>query len=73
MPKHEVSLKVEHSIPVGNKDVQIPVKVDGKPFGRLKISQGGVDWLPSPNSKTSYALTWTRLAELIEKEGRQKS
>lgn len=73
MAKHEVALKVEHEIPVGNRDVQIPVKVDGKPIGRLKISQGGVDWLPSPNSKTSYALTWRRLADLMEQEGKPKS
>lgn len=72
MAKHVVSMKVAQEIPIGNKDVQIPVRVDDKPLGRLKISTGGVDWLPSPNSKTSYTLTWTRLAELMATEGRAK-
>lgn len=69
MAKHEVSLKIEHEIPVGNRDVQIPVKIDGKPHGRLKVSRGGVDWQPSPNSKSSFSLTWGHLAELMEREG----
>lgn len=72
MTKHEVHLRVEHAIPVSNKDIDIPVKSDGKPLGRLKVSTGGVDWLPSPNSKRSFALTWERLAEVMESEGRVK-
>lgn len=72
MTKHVVSMRVENAIPVGRVDVQFPVKVDGTPLGRLKISQGGIDWLPSPNSKTSFTLTWTRLAEMMELQGRKK-
>lgn len=73
MPRHEVSLEIEHAIQVGNVDVKLPVKVDGRPLGRLKISKGGVDWLPSPNSKTSYTMTWARFAEFMQENGRPKS
>ena len=72
MAKHDVELRISHAVPVGNRDIEIPVKVDGTPLGRLKISRGGVDWLPSPNSKTSFALSWSQLAELMETEGRPK-
>lgn len=72
MAKHEVELKVSHAIPVANKDIEVPVKVDGKPLGRLKISRGGVDWMPSPNQRKSFALTWQTLATLMEREGKAK-
>lgn len=68
-----MSLKIGHDIPIGNIDVEIPVKVDGSPIGRLKTSQGGVDWLPSGSSKTHYALTWTALAAILEKEGKRRT
>ncbi len=73
MPKHELTLRIEHAIPVGNVDLEIPVKVDGRPYGRLKISRGGVDWLPSPAQKASYALSWEQLAELMQAQGRKKN
>ena len=72
MAKHTITLKVEHEIPVGNKDVQVAVKVDDAALGRVKISQGGIDWLPSPNSRSSFALTWSQFAAVMAREGRAK-
>jgi hypothetical protein len=72
MAKHEVQLRIEHAVPVGNKDIEIPVRADNKPLGRLKISTGGVDWLPSPNSRKSFAMSWEKLAEVMEAQGRSK-
>lgn len=72
MPTHEVSLNIASDIPVGNRDIVIPVKADGTPLGRLKVSKGGVEWLPSPNSRSSYTMTWQRLAEVMEGHGRKK-
>lgn len=70
MAKHEVSLKVGHAIAIGNVDIELPVKVDGKPLGRMAISQGGVDWIPSPNKKNGYRLNWQQFAELLADHGK---
>lgn len=72
MAKHEVKLRIEHAVPVGNKDIEIPVRADDKPLGRLKVITGGVDWLPSPNSRRSFAMSWEQLAEVMESQGRPK-
>jgi hypothetical protein len=72
MTQHEVELKIEQEIPIGKKDVVIPVKADGKPLGRLRISRGGVDWMPSPNSKKHYAMTWSKFAQAMEAHGTTK-
>jgi len=72
MATHEVALEIAHAIPIGNPDIHIPVKVDGSPFGRLKISRGGVDWQPSPKSKTAHKLSWEELADLMIKHGKAR-
>lgn len=69
MPQHEVELKIAHAVQVGNVDLEIPVKRDGKPLGRLKISRGSVDWIPSPKAKAGYRLNWTDFADLMETRG----
>lgn len=73
MAKHEIALKIEHEIPIGNVDIELPIKLDGSPLGRVKISRGGIDWLRSPRSRTRYTLTWTELAEMMEREGHKKT
>ena len=70
MSKHEVQVTLPKGLVVGNTDVEIPVKVDGSPMGRLKVSKGGVDWMPSGNSKTRHVVTWEKLAELLIEHGR---
>ncbi len=72
MPKHEVKLWIDHEIPIGKVDVQFPVTMDGKALGRLQVSTGSVDWLPSPKSKTGYWLTWSEFAEIMTQHGHQK-
>lgn len=71
MAKHEVFMKLG-DIPIGRKDVEIPVRVDGRLIGRLKVSQGGVDWLPYRKSVRAYGLTWTQLSELMAQHGKAK-
>jgi hypothetical protein len=72
MAKHEVGLQIDHEIPIGKKDVVFPVDVDGKAFGRLRISQGGIDWMPTGNSKTHFAVGWEQAAELMQDYGTEK-
>lgn len=73
MAKHEVGLRVEQEIPILNKNVVFPVDVDKKAFGRLRVSKGGVDWMPAGNSKKHHHLTWERAAELIKQHGTEYS
>lgn len=69
MATHEVQLKIAHPVSVGNVDVEIPVKRDGKPLGRLKISKGGIDWIPSPKSKSGYRLDWAEFDTAMQEKG----
>lgn len=72
MPNHEVSLEIKHAVNIGNKDVEFPVRVDDKALGRLQISTGSIDWLPSPNSRKGYAMSWSTFAALMEEHGYRK-
>lgn len=72
MAQHEVSLEITHAINIGNKDVDFPVRVDGKLLGRLQISTGSIDWLPSPNSRTKHAMSWSDFAALMKEHGYRK-
>jgi hypothetical protein len=72
MPKHTVGLKIEHEIAVGNVDVVLPVKADGKPLGRVRISRGGIDWIPTGMAKSGYTLNWAKFGEVMSTEGRRK-
>lgn len=67
---HEVRAKVDTKI-VAHKDLEIVVKTtrDGK-LGKLLISKGNIEWLPTGNSVRKRRLSWKKFAELFESEGR---
>jgi len=69
MAKHEVGLDVKMLVAVGNVDVEIPVKADGRALGRLRISKGGVDWTPARKQKP-YRMTWEQFARVMSEEGK---
>lgn len=69
MAKHEVGLKIGQQIELGNVDIELPVRVDGKSLCRMAISKGGVDWIPSPNRTAGYRMTWSQFAELMKTQG----
>lgn len=71
MATHDIGLQIDQEIPIGNKDVEFPVDADGKAFGRLRISKGGIDWMDAGASKTHHAITWEQAAELIQAHGRK--
>ncbi|HUY58801.1 MAG TPA: hypothetical protein VMV16_03750 [Solirubrobacteraceae bacterium] len=72
MPTHKVSVQFPKEINVSNNDVDITVRSDGALLGRLQISTGSIDWFPSPNKKTRYALSWEKFAEVMLREGTEK-
>lgn len=71
MARHDVKLKLKAEVPVGNVDIEIPVRIDGALRGRLQISTGTVDWLPK-NGRRSLQISWSRLADLLEQHGTPK-
>lgn len=69
---HELKMTINHPIAIGRTDIEASVQTGGVRRGRIKISRGGLDWLPSGNSANSYTLTWERFEALMESEGRVK-
>ncbi|HEX3510113.1 MAG TPA: hypothetical protein VHT27_03345 [Solirubrobacteraceae bacterium] len=69
MAKHEVGLQVEQEIPILNRNIVVPVRRDGKAFGRLRVSKGGIDWMAAGAQKKHHHLTWDRVAELLREHG----
>jgi hypothetical protein len=65
MPKHDVEMSIPTSKVVLHADVVFEVRSDGEKLGELRVSQGGVDWLPG-NAKISAKLTWERFNRLME-------
>jgi hypothetical protein len=71
MATHDVSLNITKPIPVGNVDIEIPVRRNGRAFGKVKISKGAIDWMPANKSKTAYYLAWGEFAKFMAEHGRQ--
>jgi len=72
MSRHEVKMWLSTELPVGNVDIEFPVRVDGGALGRLQVSTGSVDWLPSPKRKAGYWLSWSEFADLMAEHGHEK-
>src|SRR5262245_3498191 len=62
--KHQIDLKVPQEIWIENTDLEVRVKSDGRLLGRLHISRGTIDWIPS-GSQSRYRLRWERFADLM--------
>jgi hypothetical protein len=69
MASHDVSLNISKPIPVGNVDIEIPVRRNGRAFGKVKISKGAIDWMPANKSKTAYYLDWGEFAKVMADYG----
>ena len=72
MAKHDIEIAFP-SVSVKNKDVEVSVRSDDSPLGKLKLSKGTIDWLPSPNSKTHYKLTWEQFDTLMRGHGKESN
>lgn len=44
-------------------DVVFEVKRDGRAFGRLRVSKGGVEWMQKNDKKTAFHMSWERVDE----------
>ena len=51
-------------------DVEFIIKQDGKLLGRLNVSKGNLEWIPSGNYVRKYKIRWASLDELMRKYGK---
>lgn len=65
---HDVKFTVPER-ELGNSDIQFDVRIDGGKLGTLKVSKGALVWIPA-NKQSGYQLTWQKLNELAQQEGR---
>lgn len=69
MAKHDVTFSVP-ARPIAYKDIEFEVKSDGRKLGELRVSQGGVLWVPRDHTY-GHHLSWKALAELMEQHGQK--
>ena len=65
MAKHHVTFTLPER-PLGKVDAEFIIEKDDKPFGTLKLSSGGPEWVPTRLRKSCGKMSWSRLAKLIE-------
>ncbi len=72
MATHDVSLNITKPIPVGNVDIEIPVRRNGRAFGKVKISKGAIDWMLGLNKEQdlAYYFDWADFAKFMAEYGR---
>jgi hypothetical protein len=52
-------------------DVFFRVKRDGRAFGRLRISKGGVEWMQKNDKKKAFHMSWESVDEKFVELGRK--
>ncbi len=67
MANHYVDFKIPKS-ELGKADAVFSIRNEDGKIGTLKISHGAIEWRPANNSY-SRRLTWSRLNEIMQKEG----
>ena len=68
MAEHSVEFKTP-APDVPKVDVFFRVKQDGRAFGRLRISKGGVEWVQKNDSKKAFHMSSERLDEEFVEHG----
>ena len=66
MPEHTVTIRLP-GLDVGPADAEFIVYSDEDRFGRLKVSKGGVDWLPK-DAKKPYRMRWEVFDQVLRRE-----
>jgi hypothetical protein len=57
-------------VDVKNVDVEFVVRDGTAKAGTLRISKGGVDWVPTRNSANYHSVTWKELENLLIEYGK---
>lgn len=67
MARHDVSFTIPER-PLGKADLEFKVKRDGETFGRLKVSNGSIVWVPK-NAKNGFKLDWVKFDQMMQENG----
>ena len=67
---HSIEMKLPKT-QIVKSDVEFIIKKDGKLLGRLNISQGNLEWIPSGHSVKKYRLRWGTLDALMKQHGKE--
>ena len=67
MATHSVKV-ILPELDISRADAVFPVKVDGSAFGRLRISNGALVWVPA-NHIYGYRLGWAEFDRLARQHG----
>jgi hypothetical protein len=69
MANHDVYFTIPER-ELGKADIEFRVKRNGAAFGRLRISNGSLVWVPA-NKKYGYRLSWREFNELAQEHGEE--
>lgn len=66
--RHDITCTVP-DLQLGNADWSLKIKTDGVVLDTLKLSRGGVVWVPK-NRTNGYSLNWHEFGDLLENNNR---
>jgi hypothetical protein len=69
--KHDVSFSIPER-QLGKADVEFAVKRDGKAFGRLKVSNGTVVWVPKDRTY-GFKVDWVKFDAFMQEHGKPEN
>ena len=67
MADHDVSFTIPER-KLGKADIEFKVRRNSKAFGRLRISEGSLVWVPTDKTY-GYRLSWTAFDDLAKNNG----
>jgi len=69
MADHDVNFTIPER-ELGKADIEFRIKRDGAAFGRLRVSNGSLVWVPA-NKTYGHRLSWSRFNELAQEHGEE--
>lgn len=70
MATHNVGFNLPDR-PLGKADIIFNIRKGNNKFGTLRISKGGLLWLPSYKQK-GWKMSWSKFNEVMISEGRKR-
>jgi hypothetical protein len=67
MAEHDVSFTLPER-QLGRADIEFKVKRDGRAFGRLRVSEGSLVWVPADKT-LGFKLSWVDFDRLAQEHG----
>lgn len=69
MADHDVSFTIPERM-LGKADIEFKVRRNGKAFGRLRVSEGSLVWVPVDKTY-GYRLSWVTFDDLAKNNGEE--